>query len=92
MAFEAWGNYADKVPYTFMVIKEMQEQTIKTHPFLCVLTWARTLLGYIGESNSKTYKKTTSRDPVTGITIARTFISNKTVMLQGLSLPELSTT
>ena len=36
MAFEAWGNYADKVPYTFMVLKDMQEQTIKTHPFLCL--------------------------------------------------------
>ena len=36
MAFEPWGNYADKVPYTFTVIKEMQEQTIKTRPFLCL--------------------------------------------------------
>ena len=45
MAFDESGNYADKVPYTFTVIKEMQEQTIKTHPFLCLfdsgsdITW-----------------------------------------------------
>ena len=34
----------------------------------------------------------TRGDPITGITMARTFTSNKTVRLHGLSLPELSPT
>ena len=43
-------------------------------------------------ANPRHIKITTRGDPVTGITMARTFISNKPVMQHGLSLPELSPT
>ena len=92
MAFEAWGNYADKVPYTFMVTKEMQEQTIKTHNFLCLIDSGLHVTWIHQRAIPRHIKITTSGDPVTGITLARTFISNKPVMLHGLSLPKLSTT
>ena len=90
MALEEWGNYVDKVPYTFTVIQQMQHQTIKTHPILCLFdsgsdtTWIhqRAFPRHITIMNSG--------DPITGITRASTFTSNKTVTLHGLSLPELS--
>ena len=81
-----------KVPYTFTVIKEMQEHTIKTHPFLCLFDLGLDITWIHQRPIPRHIKITTSGDPVTGITMAGTFISNKTVMLHGLSLPELSPT
>ena len=92
MAFEECGNNVDKVPYIFTVIKEMQEQTIKTHPFLCLFDSGLDVTWIHQRAIPRHIKITTSRDPVTGITMARTFVSNKTGMLHGLSLPELSLT
>ena len=92
MAFEEWGNYVDKVPYTFTVIQEMQQQTIKTHPILCLFDLGSDVTWIHQRAIPSHITITTSGDPITGITMAGTFTSNKTVTLHGLSLPELSPT
>ena len=91
MAFEEWGNYVDKVPYTsFMVIQQMQQQTIKTHPILCLFDSGSDITWIHQRAIPRHITIMTSSDPITGITMARTFTSNRTEMLHSLSLPELS--
>ena len=92
MAFEEWGNYVDKVPYTFTVIQQMQQQTIKTHPILCLFDSGSDDTWIHQRAIPRHITIMTSGDSITGITMTGTFTSNKTVMLHGLSLPELSPT
>ena len=90
IAFEEWGNDVDKVPYTFRAIHQMQQQTIKTHPILCLFDSGSDVTWIHQRAIPRHITITTSGDPITGITMARTFTSNKTVTQHGLSLPELS--
>ena len=81
-----------KVPYTFMVIHEMQQQTIKTHPISCLFDSGSDVTWIHQRAIPRHITIMTSGDPGTGVTMARTFTLNKTVTLHGLSLPELSPT
>ena len=90
MAFEEWGNYVDKAPYTFTVIQEMQWQAIKTHPIYCLFDSGSDVTWIHQRAIPSHVAIMTSGDPITGITMAGTLTSNKTVTLHGLSLPELS--
>ena len=75
-----------------MVIQQMQQQTIKTHPIVCLFDLGSDVTLIHQRAIPRHITIMTSGDPITGITMVRTFASNKTVMLQGLSLPELSPT
>ena len=90
MAFEECGNYVDKMSYIFTVIQQMQHQTIKSHPILCLFDSGSDVTWIHQRAIPRHITIMTSGDPITGITMARTFTSNKTVTLHGLSLPELS--
>ena len=90
MALYEWGNYVNKVPYTFMVTQQMQHQTIKTHPILCLFDLGSDTTWIHQKAIPRHITITTNGDPITGITMAGTFTLNKTVILHGLSLPGLS--
>ena len=92
MAFDEWGDYVDEVLYTFTVIQQMQHQTIRTHPILCLFDSGSDVTLIHQRAIPRHITIMTSSDPVTGITMAGTFTSNKTVTLHSLSLPELSPT
>ena len=77
MAFEERGNYLDKVPYTFTVIQKMQQQTIKTHPIVCLFDLGSDVTWIHQRAIPRHITITTSSDLINGITMARTFTSNK---------------
>ena len=84
------GNYVDKVPYTFTVIQQMQQQTIKTQPILCLFDSGSDIAWIHQRAIPRHITIMTCGDPITGITMARTFTSNKTITLHSSSLPESS--
>lgn len=82
----------DKVPYSFSIIKQMQNTKTPNRPFLCLFDSDSTLTWISKKAIPNTIQPTISNTPLVGSTMAGNFNSNQSLLLQHITLPEFSPT